>query len=50
MAEDIFKDIICPDENVNTTMVDGNDQCIPSATFIWIGVISLLVGFTLHVS
>ncbi|KAJ8656049.1 hypothetical protein O0I10_008271 [Lichtheimia ornata] len=46
MAEDIFKDIICPNEDVTT--LDGNDQCIPNATFIWIAVISLLVGFSLH--
>lgn len=41
-----FEDIICQDDNVGA--FGGNDQCVPKATFIWIAVITILVGYSLH--
>ena len=45
---DTFRDIICQDDDVN--MFENNDPCIPNATFIWVAIISLLAGYSLHVS
>ncbi|KAI7884390.1 hypothetical protein K492DRAFT_173995 [Lichtheimia hyalospora FSU 10163] len=43
---DTFRDIICQDDDAN--IFENNDPCIPNATFIWIAIISLLVGYSLH--